>query len=351
MWLFFQIVAYLALAFAIGAGGAWILRGRMAEDSLEHLRQRFRQMVSSSEMERDAARLRVRELARRVEELEARLEGRPADGSSTAEAEVFPVSLPESETAPSEAAANGTDAGVSKGSMDRVATAERGTSDPAESSGGEPVIGAPSEYGSVRFAPDRDDGGATAGSGRWGRFEEEPVPDPAPGGDEVEDREETPEPSMARAPDEGEDAPPEAEAVDPAGGGHPLSHLGEVPPEAATALRSMGLHDTTALHRHFQNGYDPAAMARELDIEPRRVRRWRILAELLEVPGLVPESAWLLEISGVASLSELAAEDPGELADRMTGINRDQGLGLPAPTQDQVASWVLWASQAGAIQV
>ena len=72
MWLFAQIFFYLLLAFGIGAVGSWLLRGRMAEQAREELQDRFRQMAQTLEMERDAAKLQVRELTERLEDLERR---------------------------------------------------------------------------------------------------------------------------------------------------------------------------------------------------------------------------------------------------------------------------------------
>ncbi|NNM35121.1 MAG: DUF4332 domain-containing protein, partial [Gemmatimonadetes bacterium] len=125
----------------------------------------------------------------------------------------------------------------------------------------------------------------------------------------------------------------------------PLSHLGEVPPQASRKLRAMGIEDTSALHGHFAEGVDPADLAASLGVEARRVRRWKALAELLELPTVDAAHAWLLEIAGVASLRELAAEDPAELTQRMVHLNRDQALGLPVPEAARVAAWVEGAGQ------
>ena len=79
MWLLGQILIYLILAFLIGGVGGWMLRGRRAQDDQAQLRERFKQMVSSIEMERDAARLKARDLGARLEELEGTRGAQPAD--------------------------------------------------------------------------------------------------------------------------------------------------------------------------------------------------------------------------------------------------------------------------------
>ena len=153
------------------------------------------------------------------------------------------------------------------------------------------------------------------------------------------------EPADPGSTGEGPSAPVSGrEAPEPGQSGHPLSDLGEVPPEASQRLREMGIHDTSALHRHFRAGADPEELAAALGVQPRRVRRWRALAELLEVPDLTPQNAWLLEISGLASIDELAAEDPTELVARMDTLNEDQALSLPVPDRATVATWIDWAA-------
>ncbi|MDH3223531.1 MAG: DUF4332 domain-containing protein, partial [Gemmatimonadota bacterium] len=161
----------------------------------------------------------------------------------------------------------------------------------------------------------------TAGSGnRWELVEEAPVDTSKTRGTEAE-------------------TPPGAPPVMPASG-HPLSHLGEVPPDAAEKLRAMGIGDTAALHERFEVGVDPEELARVLGVEARRVRRWRTLTGLMQLPSIEAEHAWLLEIAGVASLDQLAGEDPEELAQRMADLNRDQGLGLLVPDPPRVTGWV-----------
>ncbi|MGI9627278.1 MAG: DUF4332 domain-containing protein [Longimicrobiales bacterium] len=306
-----QIVFYLLGAFLIGAAGSWVLRSRLAEDSHEHLRQRFRQMVSSSEMERDAAKLRVRELSVEVRTLEEELEQlrKPAGGDGP-EDEDSALDVKEAEVEETDPAP-----------PINVA----GTNGVATDTNVEPAL---------PQSPDTNGGGV-----QFELAEEAALSEP------IEPDEAAQDAVLAHT---WASADPSASAPQSAAGptliGRPFSDLGDIAPGTSEQLRSMGIHNTSDLNRHFLSGVSPSELAVTLNVEVRKVRRWRVLSELMEVPKVGPESAWLLEISGLASVGELAAEDPGELASRMAALNADQGLGLPVPDRAVVESWVQWAS-------
>lgn len=131
----------------------------------------------------------------------------------------------------------------------------------------------------------------------------------------------------------------------PSSSGHSLNDLGEIPLGALKQLRAWGVHNTSDLRDYFHTCTEPQELASTLGVEFRKVRRWRVLVDFLEIPGLGPKDAWLLEISGVGSLGELAKQDPKELLAWMAGLNEDQGLTLPIPEPEAVTRWVQWASQ------
>lgn len=430
MWLLAQILIYLILAFLIGGVGGWLLRGRHAQEAQLHLQERFKQMVSSIEMERDAARLKARDLSDRLEALQA---SRSEPTTLEAESSPVPPHAPgENRSAGAEPLSN-RDAGVGTSPSGR----DQGPWEAAEEAAEEAALQHDEalEEEVVPAGPMPLDDEVTAtfeaarvASGEWSDAPEEPeaVPEPAgagsaeaapapfeaaptpieetgseagtPGANPPPGGEAPREPSRtgadsepARAPDEAlsdhvepgvdgtidgraserephaatratgtrwelveepETPAPKKRRAAPAAtsdqggrGARPLSHLGEIPPLASRKLRAMGIEDTSALHRHFANGTDPAELAAELGVETRRVRRWKTLSELLELPSVEAPHAWLLEIAGVASLKELAVEDAAELTQRMVHLNRDQALGLPVPDQARVAAWVEGAEE------
>ena len=424
MWLLAQILVYLTLAFLIGAAGGWMLRSRRAEEAQLHLRERFKQMVSSIEMERDAARLKARDLGARLDALTGSgsvPEGdpttrvaepvasepeptAPSDGPSVAEVEnpsqagetsaVWlggPETSPVAEGSPPPEPARDDVQGSVPGEPVSPEPVEPSVAVPVEDLVPEsapetdvlpevdsslegdvsPEVDSSTDSGEGMDAepieardPEPDDGsraaapepGSSRSGNRWELVEETGASevDPSPGQEPVaaggmsaqelvaEHGPPTPEPVEAEDPSGPEGAAPDPPR-DPIP--HPLTHLGEVPPEASQRLRGMGLGDTSALHGYFAAGADPTELAVSIGVEPRRVRRWRTLAELLELPNVEAPHAWLLEIAGVVSLDELSAEDPAELAQRMNHLNRDQALGLPVPERERVAEWVAEAGR------
>ncbi|NNF27323.1 MAG: DUF4332 domain-containing protein [Gemmatimonadetes bacterium] len=414
MWLLAQILIYLLVAFLIGGVGGWMLRGRQAHDAQLHLQERFKQMVSSIEMERDAARLKVRDLSARLAALEgARQEGSRGDGipfsaregpeaqeppSPMGERPLDTTSVwsapadedrPRSAEGPADAAAlegptDGQDQGLDPGPGEEAPGPWERSAEPAAEDGADPIARDSVEHvhevelepSAVPTPEDAPGPGATPAGGEVlqpvvGAAVEDP---PGPGAettgedpsgphvaaaDEDSGEHGKPAPSPPTGgtrwelveepatPESNEPASATQSTADDAGkvDARPLSHLGEVPPQASRKLRAMGIEDTSALHGHFAEGVDPADLAASLGVEARRVRRWKALAELLELPTVDAAHAWLLEIAGVASLRELAAEDPAELTQRMVHLNRDQALGLPVPEAARVAAWVEGAGQ------
>ena len=381
MWLLAQILVYLTLAFLIGAAGGWMLRGRRAEEAQLHLRERFKQMVSSIEMERDAARLKARDLGARLDALTG--SGSVPEGDPTTRV-AEPVASEPEPTAPSDGPSvaevgNPSQAGETSavwlGGPETSPVAEGSPPpepardvvqgsvprEPASPEPVEPSVAVPVEDLVPESAPEADvlpevdaslegdvspEVNSSSDSGEG--VDAEPIEARDPGPDDGSPTA-APEPGSTRSGNRWELVEETgASEVDPSQGDpipHPLAHLGEVPPEASQRLRGMGLGDTSALHGYFAAGADPTELAVSIGVEPRRVRRWRTLAELLELPNVEAPHAWLLEIAGVVSLDELSAEDPAELAQRMNHLNRDQALGLPVPERERVAEWVAEAGR------
>jgi len=63
-------------------------------------------------------------------------------------------------------------------------------------------------------------------------------------------------------------------------------------------------------------------------------------SELEQVTGIGKRYARILEAAGVASVQELAEQDPLELADALLEVNLLQGMVLVVPSETRVAGWI-----------
>lgn len=274
----------LTITVLAGATCGWLLRDRLATESEDY----FHRLVEISQKERDAAKLQVKKLTVKIRSVEERLRAlAPGDGSGL-------PALPKPGRR-----------GLVVLGADSVA---RLLTDQEEDEVDATVItpGKPS----VRIM---EDSSPPAVAAQTGARSSPRLPVPTTGVI----------PSISSK-------------------GHSLNDLGDIPTEALKLLRGMGVHNTTDLRNYFKAASEPGELASALGLELRKVRRWRVLVNFLEIPDVSPENAWLLEIAGLGSLDELAKQDPHELGAWMAGLNEDQGLALSVPAVDVVAAWVGW---------
>ncbi len=64
-------------------------------------------------------------------------------------------------------------------------------------------------------------------------------------------------------------------------------------------------------------------------------------ADILQVNGVGPGYADLLEFAGVDTTKELAARNPEKLAERIVQVNEEKKLVRKLPTLEQIKAWIM----------
>jgi predicted flap endonuclease-1-like 5' DNA nuclease len=117
----------------------------------------------------------------------------------------------------------------------------------------------------------------------------------------------------------------------------PVIDVEGIGPVYAEALNGMGIHDTRQLWEA-----NAAAVATSVDAPVSTVHKWQQMSELIAIKGIGPQYAELLQRSGVGSIAELKACDPGVLLARVTKTQDalDARIQGNAIGQASVAQWI-----------
>lgn len=84
-------------------------------------------------------------------------------------------------------------------------------------------------------------------------------------------------------------------------------------------------------------------LAEQTGISHKLITTWVNHVDLYRVPGVGAQYADLLEAAGVDTVPELAQRNPGNLHDKMVGVNQEKKLVREVPGQHQVEDWVAQA--------
>ncbi|NMF82894.1 DUF4332 domain-containing protein [Nodosilinea sp. P-1105] len=122
---------------------------------------------------------------------------------------------------------------------------------------------------------------------------------------------------------------------------YPLQNLPGLSTEHQTALANLGFSTTTQLYRFGQSPSHQAALAQQLRLPLRYVKKWVILADLARVPTVGCEFNGLLLHAGITSPEQLAQTSAQTLAVQVKRLHvatlRRNDL---SPTPDQVKLWI-----------
>jgi hypothetical protein len=78
----------------------------------------------------------------------------------------------------------------------------------------------------------------------------------------------------------------------------------------------------------------------ETELSPQSLDRWRRIAEMCTLRGIGTENVRLLLEAGIASVRDLARQDPQELASKLRAIQANKGWARQPPRDPQVRIWV-----------
>ncbi|HEX7048844.1 MAG TPA: DUF4332 domain-containing protein [Longimicrobiales bacterium] len=116
---------------------------------------------------------------------------------------------------------------------------------------------------------------------------------------------------------------------------------------AAKKLRAAGIDTVGELLRRGGTRTGRAGIARATGIDEERIQRWVTLADLERISGVGPEFADLLAAAGIASVRELSAREPDELAERLKEINREEQRVKRSAPAAAVRRWIEQAKRMG----
>lgn len=127
----------------------------------------------------------------------------------------------------------------------------------------------------------------------------------------------------------------------------PVERIEGIGPANGRRLRDAGVRSTESLLLRGADRPGRASLARESQLSETRVRDWVNQADLLRVRGVGPQSAELLEKSGVDSVAELRNRAAPALAETLAKTNRSRNLMSRSPSETTVQRWIDDASQLG----
>lgn len=116
--------------------------------------------------------------------------------------------------------------------------------------------------------------------------------------------------------------------------------------EARTEFDRFGIEDTEGLLRNLLTPDDRSALSFATGIEESELERIALICELLQVPGIGPRAASLLQAAGVESVMDLAGREPATLLELLVDANGGGTYTSVNPELHHVEHWVGGASEA-----
>lgn len=118
-----------------------------------------------------------------------------------------------------------------------------------------------------------------------------------------------------------------------------ISALEGITAEVEERLESVGIYYSDDLLRRAGKAYSRRKLAKELDIEPRILIDLVNRAELIRVKGIGLQYTNLLERAGIASVNELAQQNPEALRTELLAA-ANSGYNKRVPGLDEIKLWV-----------
>jgi predicted flap endonuclease-1-like 5' DNA nuclease len=125
----------------------------------------------------------------------------------------------------------------------------------------------------------------------------------------------------------------------------PIDEIPGIGPKYASRLAEAGVVTTSALLERCSDHESLERLADQTDISATLLDEWAMAADLTRVEGIGPEYMETLNAAGVATIADLAAATPNELAQRITRAARETGFVSSEPSTQTLRTWTGSAKQ------
>jgi predicted flap endonuclease-1-like 5' DNA nuclease len=121
---------------------------------------------------------------------------------------------------------------------------------------------------------------------------------------------------------------------------YPITKIEGIGPDAAAALRSVGIRTTTALLEAAKSSKGRLALKDKTGFDEQRILAWANMADRMRIKGIGEEYAELLRAVGVDTVRELKYRNPAKLAKSMADANKKRKLVRLLPSANTVERWI-----------
>jgi predicted flap endonuclease-1-like 5' DNA nuclease len=112
----------------------------------------------------------------------------------------------------------------------------------------------------------------------------------------------------------------------------------------ANRLAEQGIKTTQSLLARGFNRKGRRELAQTTRVNEKLILKWVSQADMMQIRGIGPEYASLLESAGIDTPRELAHRNPKNLAEQLENVNKRKNLVNRLPTLDQIKAWMLDAT-------
>jgi predicted flap endonuclease-1-like 5' DNA nuclease len=125
----------------------------------------------------------------------------------------------------------------------------------------------------------------------------------------------------------------------------PVEAISGIGPKYASRLGEAGVVTTSALLERCHDRESLERLAAQTDISAALLESWADAADLTRIKGIGPDHMETLNAAGVASIADLAAAAPNELAEAIARASRESGFVSSEPSAQTLRSWTAQAKK------
>lgn len=117
-------------------------------------------------------------------------------------------------------------------------------------------------------------------------------------------------------------------------------------PQLREKLLAKQIDDTELLLAELLSGKDREAFAKNYALSPEEVLTLAQKLELMQIPGIGPKAATLLQLAGISGVKSLANSDATQLLTQVQTSNRVHAITGVQPDIEVVSDWIKRAKAA-----
>jgi len=121
---------------------------------------------------------------------------------------------------------------------------------------------------------------------------------------------------------------------------YPITDIGGIDGEAATALKSAGIRSTAKLLETARTVKGRKILAEKTGFAEKQLLCWANVADRMRIKGISREYAELLQAAGVDTVKELRYRSPANLAKAMAEANKKHKMVRLLPSEKVVCRWI-----------